>query len=148
MHSGSNRYLLAAAFCCFAAALAHLACIMIGGDGYRFLGAGEQMAQMAEQGRWYPTVITSVIAVVLFIWGLYALSAAGAIKRLPLTRLALVLVSCVFLFRGMSFVALMPLFPENSLTFWLVSSAICLFIGGLFAFGIWQQWAVLGRKNT
>ena len=42
----------------------------------------------------------------------------------------------------------MPIFPENSLTFWLISSGICLFIGGLFAVGTWQQWAVLGDRNV
>ena len=32
------------------AALAHLGCIIFGGDWYRFFGAGEQMARMAEAG--------------------------------------------------------------------------------------------------
>tara|TARA_B100000700_G_scaffold35389_1_gene34374 strand:- start:441 stop:569 length:129 start_codon:yes stop_codon:yes gene_type:complete len=42
----------------------------------------------------------------------------------------------------------MPIFPENSLTFWLISSGICLFIGSLFAVGTWQQWAVLGGRDV
>jgi len=139
MHLVRNNYLLAAAICCFAAALAHLGCIVFGGDWYRFFGAGEQMARMAEQGLWYPTLVTSFIVVVLVVWGCYALSGAGVIRRLPLTKLALVLISGVFLLRGVAFVGLMPMFPENSLTFWLVSSGICLLIGGLFAVGIWAQ---------
>lgn len=141
-----NRYLVAGAWCCFAAALAHLGCIVFGGDWYRFFGAGEQMARMAEQGLWYPTLVTSFIVVVLVVWGCYALSGAGVIRRLPLTKLALVLISVVFLLRGVAFVGLMPMFPENSLTFWLVSSAICLLIGGLFAVGTWQQRTMLAGK--
>ncbi|WP_235357315.1 hypothetical protein [Arsukibacterium sp. MJ3] len=121
---------------------------MFGGDWYRFFGAGEQMARMAEQGLWYPTIVTSVIVIILLIWAFYALSGAGAIKRLPLTRLALVGITCIFLLRGVSFVGLMPMFPENSLTFWLVSSGICLLIGALFAVGTFQQWPKLGRKNA
>lgn len=148
MHSVSNRYLLAAAICCFAAALAHVGCIVFGGDWYRFFGAGEQMARMAEQGLWYPTIVTSVIVLILFIWALYGLSGSGVIKRLPLTRLALVLIAGIFILRGVSFVALMPMFPENSLTFWLISSCICLFIGGLFAVGSFQQWSNLASKNV
>ena len=148
MHSASNKYLLAAAMCCLAAALAHLGCIVFGSDWYRFFGAGEQMARMAEQGLWYPTIVTSVIVLVLSVWALYALSGAGAIKRLPLTKLALILITSIFLLRAFSFVGLMPLFPENSLTFWLVSSGICLVIGSLFALGSWQQWSVLGAKNA
>ncbi|MEO3878932.1 hypothetical protein [Rheinheimera fenheensis] len=148
MPSANNKYLLAAAICCFAAALAHLGCIVFGGDWYRFFGAGEQMARMAEQGLWYPTVVTAVIVLLLLVWALYALSGAGVIKRLPLIKLALLLISSVFLLRGVAFVGLMPRFPENSLTFWLVSSGICLVIGGLFVIGLWQQWSVLTNKNA
>lgn len=148
MNSDSNKFLLAAALFCVLAALAHAGCIVFGGDWYRFFGAGEQMAQMAEQGLWYPTVVTSGIVVILLIWALYGLSGSGAIKRLPLTRLALVVIAGIFLLRGVSFVGLMPMFPENSLTFWFVSSSICLFIGGLFAVGTFQQWSKLGSKHA
>ena len=103
---------------------------------------------MAEQGLWYPTVMTSVIVLLLVIWALYGLSGAGSIKCLPLTRLALVLIAAIFILRGIAFVGLMPMFPENSLTFWLVSSGICLVIGGLFAIGLYQQWPVLRGKNA
>ena len=147
MQSTINKPLLVAAICCFLAALAHLGCIVFGGDWYRFFGAGEQMARMAEQGLWYPTIVTSVIVLVLLVWALYGLSGAGAIKPLPLTKIALTLISSIFLLRGVAFVGLMPMFPENSLTFWLVSSGICLFIGSLFAVGTWQQWSVLGSHH-
>ena len=148
MHSAINKPLLGAALCCFAAALAHFGCIVFGGDWYRFFGAGEQMAQMAEQGLWYPTIVTAVLVVLLLVWALFGLSGAGVIKRLPLTKLALILIASIFLIRGVSFVGLMPMFPENSLTFWLISSGICLFIGGLFAAGTWQQWPKLSDKNA
>jgi Mg/Co/Ni transporter MgtE len=87
MQSTINKSLLVAAICCFMAALAHLGCIVFGGDWYRFFGAGEQMARMAEQGLWYPTIVTSVIVLVLLVWALYGLSGAGAIKPLPLTKI-------------------------------------------------------------
>ncbi|MGK0474102.1 MAG: hypothetical protein ACJAR0_004602, partial [Candidatus Azotimanducaceae bacterium] len=34
MNSASNKYLLAAALCCALAALAHVGCIVFGGDWY------------------------------------------------------------------------------------------------------------------
>lgn len=146
MYKANNKFLVAAAICTALAALAHIGCIIFGADWYRFFGAGEQMAQMAEAGHWYPAVVTSVIVIFLAIWSLYALSAAGVIRRLPLLRLALCLIASIFLIRGISFVMLMPIFPENSLTFWLVSSGICLMIGILYAVGTYQRWAELGRK--
>ncbi len=135
-----HDYLIVAAVCCSVAALAHLGCIVFGGDWYRFFGAGEQMAVLAEQGHWYPTVATAVISTVLLLWAFYALSGAGVIRRLPLLRTALCVISAVFLLRGTAFIAIMPLFPDNSLTFWLVSSAICLLIGGLYAVGTAKAW--------
>ena len=128
------------------AALAHLGCIVFGADWYRFFGAGEQMALLAEQGDMYPTVVTSIIVIILMIWSLYGLSGAKVIAQLPLMRIALMLISAIFLFRALSFYWLMPMFPENSLSFWLVSSAICLTIGLLYAVGTYQIWSELGRK--
>lgn len=147
MNFKHNKFLIAAAVFCAVAALAHLGCIIFGGDWYRFFGAGEQMAQMSEAGHWYPAVVTSVIVVVLILWSLYALSGAGVIRPFPLLRTALCLIAGVFLLRGVSFVALMPMFPENSLTFWLVSSAICLIIGSCFAIGTYQRWPELSAKK-
>lgn len=146
MYKANNKFLIAAAIFTALAALAHIGCIIFGADWYRFFGAGEQMAQMAEAGDWYPAVVTSVIVIFLAIWSLYALSAAGVIRRLPLLRLALCLIASIFLIRGISFVMLMPMFPENSLTFWLVSSGICLMIGILYVVGTYQRWAELQSK--
>lgn len=146
MELGQNNYLIAAAVCCVLAALAHAGCILFGADWYRFFGAGEAMAQMAEKKLWYPTVLTAGITAVLLIWAAYALAGAGVLSALPLTRTALILISAVFLLRGLAFVWLMPKFPENSLTFWWVSSSICLVIGSLFAIGTVQRWQVLSSS--
>ncbi|TXH94256.1 MAG: hypothetical protein E6Q75_13840 [Rheinheimera sp.] len=148
MQKTPNKPLLAASLCCGLAALAHAGCILFGADWYRFFGAGEQMAQLAAQGHWYPTVVTSAITFVLLLWACYALSAAGVMRRLPLTRLAVVLISSILLLRGLAFVWLMPLFPGNSLRFWLVSSGICLLMSTLFAVGSWQQWPKLSAKTA
>ena len=69
MNSDSNKCLITAAMFCVVAALAHIGCVLFGADWYRFFGAGEQMAQMAEQGLWYPTIVTLAIVLILFIWG-------------------------------------------------------------------------------
>ncbi|HSX50390.1 MAG TPA: hypothetical protein VLF09_05510 [Cellvibrio sp.] len=140
-----NSFLILASICSGIAALLHLGCIIFGADWYRAFGAGEQMAQMAEAGMLYPTVVTSVIVVVLVVWSLYALSGAGVIRKLPLVRTALCVISTIYLLRGVAFIPLMPLFPENSLTFWLVSSGVCLLLGALYALGTKQAWAYLAR---
>jgi len=95
-----NPWLLAAAGANALAALLHLACIAFGAQWYRAMGAGEAMAQMAERGDWTPAVAAAGIACVLSTWSLYALSGAGAIRRLPLLRPALWAITGVYLLRG------------------------------------------------
>ena len=125
------------------AAVAHLACVVVGPSAYRFMGAGEAMARGVEAGRLQPTLVTLAIATVLMVWAAYALSAAGFISRLPLTKLAVLAITAVYLGRAVAFPLLRPAFPENSPTFWLVSSGICLVIGLLHAYGLATRWSAL-----
>lgn len=122
------------------AAIAHLACIAIGPAAYRFMGAGERMARAVEAGRAAPTLATLAIAAMLSVWSLYAFSGAGLVGRLPFTGLALAAISVVCLARAFAFPLLRPVFPQNSTTFWLVSSAICLVLGLLYAIGAVAVW--------
>ncbi len=141
-----NKPLLLGAIFSAVAALAHLGCILFGASWYRFFGAGEQMAIMAEAGHSYPTQVTSVLICILSVWAIYGLSGANVITKLPLIRVALILISSIYILRGLAFVFIMPIFPQNSLTFWLVSSAICFSIGMLYALGTYQSWARLSAK--
>lgn len=143
MAAAANPFLLAGGILSGLAALAHLGCIVFGPSWYLFLGAGERMARMAEAGRWQAGAIALALAAVLALWSLYALSGAGVLPRLPLLRLALCAIAGVYLLRGLAFVPLMARIPGNSLSFWLVSSGICLAIGAIHAIGLRQEWARL-----
>ncbi len=48
---------------------------------------------------------------------------------------ALTAISAVYLGRAFGFPLLKAALPENSLTFWWVSSGICLLIGSLYGWG-------------
>src|SRR5215831_6736022 len=123
------------------AAVAHLACIALGAPAYRFMGAGERMVRAVEAGKTKPTLITLAISALLLVWALYAFAGAGVIHRLPLTRFALPAISLVYLARAFGFPLLRPAFPENSRTFWLVSSGVCLVLGLLYAVGAISLWS-------
>ena len=125
------------------AALAHVACVIVGGPAYRLMGAGERMARAAEAGHWQPAAVTLAIASLLVVWAVLAFSGAGLLPLIPFTRPALVLISAVYLARGLAFPLLMSAFPDNSLRFWLVSSAMCLVLGGLHAWGVVLRWAAM-----
>lgn len=123
------------------ASIAHLACIALGAPAYRFMGAGERMARAVQAGKIQPTLVTLAIASTLLVCAVYAFSGAGIAPPLPFTKLALVLISAVYLVRAFAFPLLRPLFPENSPSFWLVSSGICLVLGLLHVLGVIALWA-------
>lgn len=129
-----------------AASVLHLAVIVGGPAWYRFFGAGEGMARMAEQGAWTPVVITLGIAAVLAVWAAYAFSGAGLIPRLPLLRTALVLISTVYLLRGLVLIPALALNPGGVTPFVVWSSLIVLVYGLAYAVGTWSGWSALSDR--
>lgn len=143
MERPHNYFLIVGAALSGGAALLHLGCVVFGAPWYRFLGAGEQMAQLDLAGHWYPKAITSVIVLVLSVWALYALSGAGVIRKLPFVRLALCVITGIYMLRAIAFVPLQAHFPGNSMSFWIVSSAICFAIGIVHFVGLRKAWLSL-----
>ncbi|MEH6481055.1 MULTISPECIES: hypothetical protein [Pseudoalteromonas] len=143
----NNNTLFTAGILSFIASLLHVACVFGGPDWYRLLGAGEQMAQMAEQGSMYPTYVTLAISVIIAIWGFYALSGAGAILKLPFLKTALVLITAVYLIRGIAgliipFLTSSEIVHQNSIQFWIISSIICCIYGSFYLFGTLKLWRI------
>lgn len=143
----ADRFLIAGGVLSAAASILHLAVIIGGPDWYRFFGAGERMARMAEQGSWTPTVITLGIAAVLAVWSAYAFSGAGLIPRLPLIRTALVLISAVYLLRGLVLIPALVVNRGEPSPFILWSSLIVLVYGITYAVGTVLAWSVLGKDG-
>ena len=143
MLEGTNPALLLAAALNAIIGLIHLAIIAVGPRWYRLFGAGERMAVAAEKGRCYPALITAAIACVLLAWSAYALSAAGAIGRLPLLLPVICLITLVYLLRGLLGPVLLA-GPGRSQRFIVISSLICLGFGLVHLVGLVQQWSMLG----
>ncbi|MBS0042889.1 hypothetical protein Q4Q49_21650 [Shewanella sp. SP1S1-7] len=138
-----NVFLIIAGALSAVVAILHIGCIYFGAPWYRFFGAGEQMALLAERGSIQPTLITSGIVLVLSIWSIYAFSAAGVIVRLPLLRLALILITFIYLLRGVAGFFLVSSPMGRSPEFWMWSSLICLSFGIIHFIGLKQQWSNL-----
>lgn len=121
----------------------HVGILIVGASWYRFFGADEQMAQLAEAGNWYPPTITACIALALAIWALYAFAGAGVIGRLPLMRVALVAIPAIYLLRGLAIIPLLIRTPSGVTAFWWWSSLICLGYGIVHLIGVHRNWARL-----
>ena len=80
-------------------------------------------------------VLGAIIAVV----GLYALSGAGKFKRLPFLRTVLVVVTTVFILRGLFIIPIlkfMSAHPESNMFRYLVFSIIALGVGIIHLVGV------------
>lgn len=141
-----HPFLVAGGVLSAAASLLHLAVIAGGPSWYRFFGAGEGMARMAERGAMMPTLITLGIAAVLAIWSAYAFAGAGLIPRLPLMRTALVLISAVYLLRGLVLIPALIVNPGGVTPFVIWSSSIVLVYGVAYAVGTVTAWPALSPR--
>ena len=141
-----NYWLIVGGFLSSAAAVLHIAVIFGGPDWYRFFGAGEPMAQMAERGSLLPAVVTAAIALVLAIWAAYAFAGSGLVRRLPLMRAALLAISGIYLIRGLLIIPL--LFQPRATAFDYWSSLIVLGFGFVYGMGTAIAWPHLTRKES
>ena len=148
MKPARNPALILGGLLSVAASLLHLGCIIGGPDWYRFFGAGEQMATMAEQGSMTPTLLTSGIAAILAIWAAYAFSGAGLLPRLPLLRTGLVVISAIYLLRGLALIPALIINGGEVMPFVLWSSLIVLVYGLAYSVGTWAAWPSLSRATA
>lgn len=139
-------WLLAGGLLSTLASFLHLGIIAGGPEWYRFFGAGERMARMAEQGSPRPTLITLAVALILFIWAAYAFAGAGLLRRLPLMRTALVTITMIYLLRGMVLFPALAAGPAQTDAFTIWSSAIVLVYGIVHAAGTWKSWSFLSQR--
>ncbi|HEV7311848.1 hypothetical protein [Sphingopyxis sp.] len=135
-----STWLIVGGWLSVAAALLHIACIFGGPDWYRFFGAGEGMARAAARGDLRPTLITLAIGAVLLIWAAYAFSGAGSLPRLPLLRTGLIVITAIYLLRGLFFVPLHFWRPQHSDSFAIWSSLIVFAYGAVYAVGTFRAW--------
>lgn len=142
----ANPWLITGGVLSALAALLHIGVIAGGPDWYRFFGAGEGMAILAERGSIRPTLITLGIAAVLAIWAAYAFSGAGLLPRLPLLRTGLVVISAIYLLRGLVLVPALVLNWSGVTPFVLWSSLIVLAYGIAYAVGTWIAWPTLSVR--
>ena len=82
-------------------AVLHVVIIFVGGVGYRYFGAGENMAKAADAGELRPTVITAGLTLMFAVFGMYALSAAGRVRQLPAAKYVVAGIGVLYLLRGL-----------------------------------------------
>ena len=151
--SGRGSILLSAAGSASAlVAVLHAVIIVVGAPGYRYFGAGEEMARLDEQGAAGPALVTAALTAVFALWAAYAFSAAGLVRRLPFLRTGLLTIGTIYTLRGLA------VLPE---AYWLVAgrtppvlprqlvfSVVSLAIGLAYLAGTGRDWSTLRKRNS
>lgn len=138
---GARAWLIAAAAVSFFVAFLHVVIVLIGPSAYSFFG-GQKLARLALSGSWTPALMTLGLAAVHALFGLYGLSGAGVIRRLPLLTVGLFAIGGMYAFRGLSAFeqALQILQDPDSLPFRvLVYSLVALATGCAYLIGALQR---------
>lgn len=102
----------------FIIAIGHVACLFALDEAFEAYGIREIMHQMVSGHVWMLYALTIGLVLAFTLAGLYALSASGDIRRLPLTRWAIISVvvlyslralaggiSCIYDFRWLQFIS-------------------------------------------
>jgi len=107
--------------------------------------------QPVQQNRLQLLLIGLIGALILVDFGLYALSGAGIIRRLPLLRFGLIGISIVFLLRGLFIVlnllVTLGVLPGGTIIQGDISSVVFLAAGLTYAIGTALNWKDLGRPR-
>ncbi len=83
-----------------AIATAHVIGLIWAWSFFRAVGIEEEMRELATQGSALPYILTLITAAAFLVFGLYALSSAGYLRRLPLLRAGLVFVAVIYVYRA------------------------------------------------
>ena len=145
-----NQWLKLGGILSFAVALLHVVIIFIGAPAYRYFGAGEDMATAAESGSAFPALLTLFLVAIFAIWGFYGLSGARVIRRLPLLKIALILIGAVYTLRGVAVFQQLFQIATSSVEVApreIVFSLVSLIIGLAYLIGTILNWRGLSVNN-
>ena len=85
----------------FIIAICHVGCLFALDKAFEVFGIKDIMYQMVFGHVWMLYALTIVLSFVFCLAGLYALSATGDIRRLPLTRLAIITIVVLYILRAL-----------------------------------------------
>lgn len=134
----------------FGIALLHVGIIFAGAPAYRYFGAGEKLAGLAEAGSPVPALVTFLLVVVFTLFGAYAFSAAGSLRPLPFLLPVSLIVGIIYSCRGLSVLPQIRMLIQTSETISLhhvLFSLVALSIGVMHVLATAANWKRLKSKQ-
>lgn len=115
-------------------AVGHIVGLFWADKMFEVTGIGKEMNELSQIHSILPYLLTILVAVVFFIFGLYGLSADGKFKKLPFLKPVIFLISFTYIIRGLGELIVDKIQGTSSTTETMYS-LIALIIGLLFLVG-------------
>ena len=93
-------FLVITAVSFIANAIAHLSCLYFGPECYAVQLAPTELVESAKNGTYLAPLLNIIGSTIFIVIGLYALSGAGVMRKLPLLKIAIYSVSLLSIVRG------------------------------------------------
>lgn len=101
MSSGNKKRLRLGAILHFILAIGHLCCLFALDKAFDAYGIKDMMHNLVSGHVWMLYALTICIALAFALAGLYGLSASGDIRKLPLTRTAVIVIVVLYSLRAL-----------------------------------------------
>ena len=132
--SVKSKLLISGGVIASAAAIWHLLCIWGGPSWFAFARAPKQLIDSAQQGTLLAPVSTVIVAGLMFSCAVFAFSAVGLIRKVPLVKPALITIALLCTMRGL--IGIPTFVTAAGVDIWqIVASTVWLYVGVCFIVG-------------
>lgn len=138
-----NRMLKIGGYINILIAIFHLVVLFWAQQMYDFTGVGDRMRENASIHPFLPYAITIIVSIAFFVFGLYGLSGADIIKKMPLLKTGIFVIATIYLLRGLVGIFINIFVESSFLLHHLIFSIFALIIGVLYLLGGLKKWQII-----
>jgi hypothetical protein len=144
-YSVKSKLLISAGVIACASSIWHLLCIFGGPHWFAFARAPQQIIDSSQQGTLLAPIGKVIVAILMFACTVFAFSAAGLIRKVPLLKSALITISILCVLRGL--MAIPTFINSTGLDHWqIIASTVWFYVGICFVAGSIEQYS-LSKSN-
>jgi len=145
-YSVKSKLLISAGVIASASVIWHLLCIFGGPSWFAFARAPQQVIDSAVHGTLLAPIFTIIVASLMFSCSVFAFSAVGLIRKVPLLKSALITIAVLCTLRGL--IAIPTFVTSSGLDIWqVVASTVWFYVGICFIVGSVEQYR-LGKSDA
>lgn len=139
-----RKLLITGAVMNFIIAAGHIAALFFLDWAFEFAGIASHMQTYTGISPVINYIVTAIVAIIFAVMGVYGLSGARVIKKMPLLKPGIALITIVYIARGVLGLAYEFLSQEQWLS-GIIFSSTALFIGFCYLSGGLWRWHGKGR---